>query len=273
MQKLIQKLSKKTIKSKSGFTLVEFSIALAILSILLIIILQVSNSTIAIYQKGLATKSVSTAGRDLLSELTKSIAASPTGNLSAICDKTKDATNCKNNPDIQFKMVYQKESASGNPQFGMFCTGKYSYFWNSGYVLANNGNGQTVSYRNNGRTNSRDALVRFEDPGHDLCINYMQDKRLEINAPEPVKLLQNNEDLQVALYDFTIFPPSQNKIISRVFYSGTFVLGTLSGNISNITATNDFCKGDAMRSLSSDLSYCSINKFNFAAQALGEQND
>ncbi len=272
MQKFIKNLSKKTLKSKSGFTLIEFSIALAVLSILLIIILQISNNTIAIYQKGLATKAVSTAGRDLLDELTRSIASSPTGSLSAICDKTNNAKNCKENVDIQTKLAYQKVYDGQNPLYGMFCTGKYSYFWNSGYALRN-GKGKRVDYKG-GSTDTNAVLLRFEDPGHDLCVNHMQNSN-NLSVPtfsSPVELLQNDEDLQVVLYDFTVFTPSQDKIIARVFYSGTFLLGTLSGDIDNITANNDFCRSNTVRSLASDAAYCSINKFNFAAQALGEQN-
>ncbi|MBR0460928.1 prepilin-type N-terminal cleavage/methylation domain-containing protein [Candidatus Saccharibacteria bacterium] len=273
MKDFIERLSKKTLKTKSGFTLIEFSIALAVLAIFLILILQVSNNTIAIYQKGLATKSISTAGRDLLDELSRSIAASPTGGLKVLCDKTKNPDDCKNDSDIQLGIVYQIVYNGQNPAYGMFCTGKYSYFWNSGYVLQSGGQGQQVTYKN-GASNRHDALVRFEDPGNDLCINYMEGRGLNVPTNKaPVVLLQNDSDLQTALYDFTIFQPSQDVTISRIFYSGTFVLGTLSGNISNITASNDYCRDEAMRSLSSDLAYCSINKFNFAAQALGGQND
>lgn len=267
-------LSKKTLKSKSGFTLIEFSIALAILSILLIIILQISNNTIAIYQKGLSTKAVSTAGRDLLDEFSKTIAQSPTSSLSVICDKITNSTNqenCKNNTNnFQTQLVYNKSYNGDKPAYGVFCTGKYSYFWNSGYAIK----GGYARSLNVGPNNPR--LLRIDDPDHELCVNYINSSGSNLSTSYPQKevvdLLENNQDLQVALYDFTIFPPSQDRTISRIFYSGTFVLGTLTGDI-NINANNDYCKSNNILSLASDSSYCAINKFNFAAQALGEQND
>lgn len=278
MQKFIQKISKKTFKSsKSGFTLIEFSIALTILSILLIIILQVTNNTIAIYQKGLATKAISTSGRDLLDEFSKTIAQSPTSSLDVVCDKISDSnkkSNCKNNTNnFQTQLVYNKQVVDGKPTFGTFCTGKYSYIWNSGYAI----NDKTLkNVTVNGTNYSNYRLLRIDDPDHELCVSYISSNgnSLSVNHAQTdvVELLKNDQDLPLALYDFTIFPPSQDKTISRIFYSGTFVLGTLTGDI-NINANNDYCKSENMRPISSDFTYCAINKFNFAAQALGEQND
>lgn len=283
MKEMIQKLSQKTIKTKSGFTLIEFSMALAVLAILLIIVLQISNNTIAIYQKGLATKAVSTAGRDLLDEITRSISSSPTNSLEGFCSRITDETaknSCKNDPVKQRDIVYRKATENINgkdtPIYGMFCTGKYSYFWNSGYKLRSN-QGKYVNvpgYKPNGPP----RLLRMEDTKHELCINNINNsntfKVSQTQNNDPVDLLQNDQDLQVALYDFTIFPVNQNDTISRIFYSGTFVLGTLAGNV-DITSSSDYCKNEENKisyrtSISSDFSYCAINKFNFAAQAIGE---
>ncbi|MBR2997007.1 prepilin-type N-terminal cleavage/methylation domain-containing protein [Candidatus Saccharibacteria bacterium] len=278
MHKFIEKLSKKTIKTKSGFTLVEFSIALTVLSILLIIILQVSNNTIAIYQKGLSTKAVSNAGRELLDELSRSIASSPTTSLEGFCDQINDTNkraNCKNGDTSA--LVYYKDVVKQNnkeyPRYGMFCTGEYSYFWNSGYALRNT-NKMFEPQKIKVNVDKTPKLLRFKDSSHKLCIDRLNGANsFSVEQDQdPVDLLQNDQDLQVALYDFTLFPVNQNKTIARIFYSGTFVLGTLTGDIGDITASNDYCKAGPA-TLGDDFSYCAINKFNFAAQALGEQND
>ena len=287
MKEMIRKLSRKTIKTKSGFTLIEFSMALAVLSVLLIIILQISNNTIAIYQKGLATKAVSTAGRDLLDEFTRAISSSPTNSLEGFCNRINSDTAknaCKKDPAKQLEVVYRKATEKINgqdvPVYGMFCTGKYSYFWNSGYKLKINNDGgdsgQKViingkEFPENSKTSPR--LLRMEDTQRELCVNNINNNTFSVSQAQketPVDLLQNSQDLQLAMYDFTIFPVSQNDTISRIFYSGTFVLGTLTGDI-NITSSSDYCKSENYRaSVASDFSYCAINKFNFAAQAIGE---
>lgn len=274
----IKSLSKRTLKTASGFTLIEFSIVLAILAIFLIIILQISNNTIAIYQKGLSVKAISTAGRDLLDEFTRTVNASPTGNLDVLCNKLSGnaKTQCLNHTDgFPTKLVYNRyPDNTESQQFGMFCTGKYSYFWNSGDALKA---GNTKTVKINGANYNGSRLLRIEDPDYELCLNYIKNRNnLAVSHSQgsgsPVDLLQNSEDLPVALFDFTIFPPSQDNTISRIFYSGTFVVGTLKGD-AQITARNDYCGDVNINSLSSDFSYCAINKFNFAAQALGGQNE
>jgi hypothetical protein len=89
--------------------------------------------------------------------------------------------------------------------------------------------------------------------------------------------------MDLALYDFTIFPATQHYKTLQIYYSGMFILATYRGGV-NIKSNGEFCEGsdeaDGMADVDSDgnseftmndFDYCAINKFNFAARATGEK--
>ncbi|MBR3220493.1 hypothetical protein IKF76_01335, partial [Candidatus Saccharibacteria bacterium] len=134
--------------SKRGFTLIELSLASVFLAILLITIALIITQIIVIYQKGLAIKAVSSTGRELVDDFSRAIAASPTKSTTAICSViAKDDARAKCEADEGFSYVYQqqtagitfdgKENNTKVPTNGVFCTGRYSYLWNTGYTQNN----------------------------------------------------------------------------------------------------------------------------------------
>ena len=72
-------------KPKKGFTLIELSLATVFVSVLLISIAFISTQILAIYQKGLAIKAVTSSGRALTDDFTRAIAAGSTESLSRLC--------------------------------------------------------------------------------------------------------------------------------------------------------------------------------------------
>lgn len=70
----------------------------------------------------------------------------------------------------------------------------------------------------------------------------------------------------LALYDLTVTTPVTDVAGDSAFYSASFILGTLTGGI-NVKAKGNFCK--TPEDYDEDFDYCAINKFNFAAQAIG----
>ena len=102
--------------------------------------------------------------------------------------------------------------------------------------------------------------------------------------PTPEQGMLNQFDLDLMLYEFTIFPISQDAVTLRTYMSGTFVLATLRGNV-NIMRSGDYCQPDrvtdpitgeviegdtsSLNDLGSEFNYCAINKFNFAARTAG----
>ena len=297
-------------KTRKGFTLIELSIALVFLAILLITIAILTMNIIAIYQKGLSIKAITSTGRELIDDFSRAIAASPSKNTTYLCDTlTSDAakTECQN--DKAYKFIYQQETANGItisgkvvgalPVRGVFCTGRYSYVWNTGYTFptrlygSNNDTHGTLRYKIEGDNtthtwpNSTDhkttyRLLKIEDQDRALCAAHINldtygiESKRDYNITstplpsEPEELLAPSED-NLAIYDFRMFPPSQHRTTMHSFFSGTFILATIAGGV-DITGAGDYCT-EAPAGLSTDFSYCAINKFNFAMRAIGELND
>lgn len=186
------------------------------------------------------------------------------------------------------------------PGGGILCTGKYTYIWNTGYVFGSEYSigGEPVSnsfelfVEYNGDKTKRDfRLLKIEDPTRSICAatveNAYPDPNSTLNPPEyqsrtfgdrvkgfvigydlpnePVEMLDKT-DVDLALYDFIVFPPAIASSSNRMFFSGSFILGTIDGSI-NIMSSSDYCQTPMTYDIS--FSYCAINKFNFGTQSSG----
>ena len=74
--------------------------------------------------------------------------------------------------------------------------------------------------------------------------------------------------VDMALYDLYAMPPVGTSKRNNVFYSVSFILGTVQGGL-NVMASGDYCATPASYSSAENFDYCAINKFNFAAEATG----
>lgn len=323
---------------KSGFTLIELTFAIAFISVLLITITLITNEIISIYRKGYAMKAVNQVGRDLIDDFTKSITDSPPANIASFCNNYADATaksTCEH--DSGQKSIYQQFYAEATiegagdetklvPIGGIFCTGKYSYIWNTGYALGNSyhfvgGDAPRLSLilshdDSNHSKVLEPHLVRVEDASRAACsytitptsvsdasrdYDYNSDDGLasydkyeklpelgnddkgrmrhgiklsvdrdptEVGSETYTELLTATDDAaNLALYDFVVFTPAQVSNTNRLFYSASFILGTINGSV-DIVATNDYCQTPETYN-NADFSYCAVNKFNFSTQASG----
>ena len=289
---------------KSGFTIVELTLACAFLGVLLMVIAFLTNHIISIYQKGLSLKSVNSVGEDLIDEFSREIAASQPVDYKSSCEKlSNNKDKCKQ--EKGYKLVYQQRSGGAKiknsgttinsvPYYGALCTGRYSYIWNTGYALGGGiydpsssdatatlevGNASTglKQYKNF-------RLLRVEDTEREICFsslggNYNNEINNRFSIKDPsVKITKiladfDNNDIysedNLVFYDFTIFRPAYHATTKQSFYSGTFILGTLRGGV-NITAAGNFCE-ERPDNLNTDFAYCAMNKFNFAIRATGEK--
>lgn len=288
-----------------GFTLVELSLATAFVAILLLVIAYLILNISTIYQKGMAIKSINSAGRQIVDDLNRSIIASSARDIGFGCSSLPSSLQASCNSDGGFLLTYQQyykdniridgdstNSSKALPTYGAFCTGRYSYLWNTGYTFSNRytlaGTSNQpekarLKWRNTGNTDQdyvKDfRLLRFLDYQGALCSNHMDTAAYQPkNSPEfdvtslgmasaPADLLAGSDD-DLAIYDLVIFRPVTHNLTFQAFYSGTFILATVPGGV-DITGSGEFCK-DPPDDLSTDFAYCSINKFNFAARARGE---
>lgn len=294
--------------NKKGFTLVELTLAMAFLAVLLITIAILVIRIISIYQSGLAIRSVSSTGRQLIDDFTRSISGSPIVNVTYNQNDPAEAalvSDLSNNEKLTYKYYFQKTddivinegtadeaNRRDTPLAGGFCTGRYSYLWNTAYALqSSESKGFTYTYgdKTNPTVLSDFKLIRIPDNDRSICITQrnqsgkisnkisnFEDPRglfdLESSGAQsdyyaPVELLGSAED-ELALYDFRIFPASSNRITGHIFYSGTFILATLRGGV-DIFAAGNYCTAE-YGTLNTDFNYCAINKFNFAMRATGE---
>ena len=291
---------KKTNKvQKKGFTLIELSFALIFISIILITIAWLTIHITSTYQKGLAMKAVNASAKEIIDDFSRAIATSPAQPVDSICaekytessDSFSGYQRCIN--DNARKFIYQqrygrvkiktKVHPEGEmkvvPTNGVFCTGRYSYIWNTAYVLNTEDYGPIpAEYKAkfNYATNPDFRLLKVSDFDKELCSqnldssyvykgsNYTLSSSPEVN----IDLLDASEN-NLALYDMTIFSPTVHTVTSSALFSGTFILATLRGGV-DITATGDFCT-DPPDNLDTDFAYCSINKFNFTMRAAGEK--
>lgn len=336
--------NKVTTSTKPGFTMIEFSLATAFIAFLLVSIAIISSNIITIYQKGLTLKAVNSVGRGLTDELTTGINAAPSVDTKNLCENhisnqyQKSQSDCKDDHANKFIFQnrvapYTKNKDTFDVQYGgVFCTGNYSYVWNTYYAM--NDDEEKDKYKNAIRvkylprgakegdyeTTSAERLLRIEDPTYRVCSaivtkdyqGYLSDQndhsvpsdffngpdRLVIDIThlangrfnpisEPQTGFLNSFDLDLQLYEFTVFPISQDLVTQRTFMTGTFILATERGNINihraageeycNIEAIADADTGDedgvatagSILDIGSEFNYCAINKFNFAARTAG----
>ncbi len=294
-------------QSKQGFTIIELMLAMTFVATLLIAIAIVTINIVSIYQRGLALKAVNSVGRSLIEELTTSINSAPAVDTTSLCNHLAanpnfgykgNQTSCVN--DHAYKYVYNDRSDSNGRQYsGVFCTGNYSYLWNTKYGLElGQPQPRTLSlkYRNeygniapNPIKNAR--LIRIEDRTHRVCSAFLDkqendganngDWELDITdeanngAHNPIRNPTNGYlsafDLDLMLYELIIHQISQDSITLRTYMAGNFVLATERGGI-DITTTGDYCQNSEtsqLDNLGAEFNYCAINKFNFAARTAG----
>lgn len=340
-------------KSKSGFTMVELSLTLAFIGVLLITIAVITTNIVTIYQKGMALKAVNSVGRGLIDEFISSINSAPSVDTTSMCrsllsdgatDDVLRACIANHANNFIYQSAYQTEDEGGRQLNGVFCTGSYSYFWNTYYGIED---GRTIgiTYRDrsgkienlpedkdeagNSKAELKDSeqvrLARIKDPNYRLCsasvnestyeaypdgtdkggsypgsnetktANYIDMTNLYTNPTNasdyipylteaPTQGMLNSFDLDLTLYELTIFPLSQDSVTLRTYMAGTFILSTLRGNV-DIVRSGEYCQpnqvgvdkegnpveGDtsSLNNLGSEFNYCAVNKFNFAARTAG----
>lgn len=168
---------------KSGFTIVEVTIAMAFIAVLVITLLMVGMRIASLYNKGITIRDVNSASRNIIRSMQDDIAASSSrmvvfyrkassgsggggGSSSASSGAVKFATNLEE--ATKEKIHYYNDPNTG----GRLCTGSYTYIWNyrTKFIEYNtnskNSDGSLVSdsARKSGAQyyRSGSALARFE---------------------------------------------------------------------------------------------------------------
>lgn len=284
-------------ETRKGFTITELMLAMAFLGTMLVGIAALVMRVTNIYQKGLSLRDVNSTGRELISDLTRSINSSPTD-----FDINPEVTGGTGSNGVVTSDSVVKAHAqyflsvdySGKQIGGVFCTGSYSYVWNTAENLKSGANSARVFKITAKDGTMTPRFARFVDRQRNACASdvsangkkytpaasgvikkgvYKFDVSETATLNDVVELIAKDES-NLAVYDFRILPATQNNTTKQIFFSGSFILATLRGGV-NIQSNGDFCRGDEADLGDSDFTladfdYCAVNKFNFAARATGE---
>lgn len=252
------------IKAKKGFTLVELSLSLVFIGVLSLTIALIINNAVSSYRRGVTLNQVNTVGMELVDDIRGALQASPPDR-DKICGDNDGCKKAYIQHEESILIDGKKETV---PMYGAVCTGKYSYVWNSGYAVNNNGEKVIVGEDSDFR------LAKWDDPitesDKETICSMSDGSTNNFTLPDKAKnkeiLLAEDDENPLALYDFVVQPPAVGPKGDTAYYTASFILGTVQGGI-NINATGDFCK--APKDSGGAFDYCAINKFNFAAQATG----
>lgn len=289
---------------KKGFTLIELSLAIAFIGVLSLSVALIIVNMISAYRRGLTLNQVNTVGAAITEDMRKTIKESPVRSAIGICDDfykgrndNRQTMDCEENEAMNLINVTKEARVTIGtnvvfvPVYGAFCTGNYSYVWNSGYFFSDDysveSDSITISYKKSeSQVNPTEIrnfkLLKVKDTKRRICQLQNKSDRYETNnvskidmgylIEEPIDMLKNSDiaENNLAAYDLKIAVPVINEKSHSMFYKVSFILGTVQGGI-NIASKGNFCTApkDLENSGVENFDYCSINKFNFAVQANG----
>ena len=308
---------------RNGFTMVELSLSIAFIAILSITVVLIITNAISAYHRGITLNQINTTGMELVDDLRAAVQNSPARSVKSECASiygsgTPAFNSCTTNGGRSFVTVWRTANVRSKdgrdsvgsvpivPIYGAFCTGSYSYIWNSGYLFTGehtvDGSSEytkaSLKYKNaNGvETTKQDfKLLKVADDERAVCktvtrgngsgndaIGKGSSYRLSSSPvfsngngvfnivaygpidEEPYDVL--GESRSMVLYDLVAATPADSATLNNMFYSVSFILGTVQGGIS-INKAGGFCRTPS--GYDENFDYCAINKFNFAAQANG----
>lgn len=309
-------------KRKKGFTLVELSLSIVFISILSITMVMIINNTITSYRRGIVLSQINSVGMDLVDDIRGAVKNSPSASPTERCaleyTDNEAIKKCEEDEAENFVAVVKlatvtigkgtsnQKQISNAPVFGAFCTGDYSYIWNSGYFMSDGGNYEVENvnaavlyYKNSAsgdviRIPASDEdkaikILKIKDEFREVCVsatkgdnnNNYDVKNLnhpskgidisnEFNISEGMIVTEEPEELISGDSNMAIYDldaVAASNDKSGSLYSVSFILGTVQGGIDVMTSSN-FCATPSEYEIE-NFDYCAINKFNFAALANG----
>ena len=138
--------------SREGFTLVELALSMAFVGILSVSVVLIISDTVATYRRGLIIAQVNSAGMDIVDDMRLAVTNSSARAVSSDCDRYYSKSDemdtrekCERDGGYSFVTLVKRsnvtlkmggredEVLTNVPIYGAFCTGSFSYIWNSGY--------------------------------------------------------------------------------------------------------------------------------------------
>lgn len=136
-----------------GFTLVELSLSMAFIGVLSVAIVLIISNTVSSYRRGLTLGQITTTGMDIVDDMRTAVQNS--SSKSVVNDCYRFYANDENAGSAQARCIQdggegfvsyrqtadivlnggtaEQVTIDEAPIYGVFCTGAYSYIWNTGY--------------------------------------------------------------------------------------------------------------------------------------------
>ncbi|MDB5184080.1 MAG: hypothetical protein JWO07_761 [Candidatus Saccharibacteria bacterium] len=232
-------------KSTSGFTIVELLMAMAFVSILLIVItltvIQISN----IYNKGLTMRAVNQSGTAISADVRQTLSQShPFDTSTSFFMQTSNGGATTN---------------IGDAVAGRLCTGTYTYVWNLGKAKT------PVNVYNS--SDKQIGFIRVRDNGAQYCADL--GSKIDSSNSADAREFLSTDTAELAVQSFTVSKLADDTPIGQALYRIVFELGTNNQDAlqqeQHIDTIDTSCRPPSDASSLQD--YCAVNQFDFTAQA------
>lgn len=311
----------KNMKSfRGGFTLIELSLSLVFIGILSVTVVLLIQNTSASYRRGLILNQVNTVGMDLVDDFRISIQNATSDPVTRMCEIyyelgssnrqacIADNANSFVSATKMGEVIVDGQSLGTMPVSGVFCTGTYSYVWNSGYFESTDLSNRSVVGASPAVVGTKPSstgtftekynnirLLKVYDDERSICVNAMKAQDVSGGGNRYIKSTdyQNSrvpnqfvisEAMSDENGDDAVEMMRKEESVDLVLYDLYVAKPALSSTRKNLFYAASFILGTRRGGINikeagnnckppsddySDLEYCAINKFNFAVQAGG----
>ncbi len=229
-------------KDSRGFTIVELSIAMTLLSVLLIVIVFLVIRIGGIYTKGVTMKSVNQAGQVIVSDMRMTIGDAGAFPLAASFIEQKDA--------------------NGRVAGGRLCTGEYSYVWNIGTTVETDASGGVQQENNYDGDGAPIRFVRSLDNDSTYCTVSASGEMPAVIKGNSTELLSESD---LAIQDFAMTQLTTNMASGASVYKITMLIS--NADTESIESASNTCRPPSV----SDDRFCAVNEFGFTVHASGKR--
>ena len=287
---------------KSGFTIVEVTIAMAFIAVLVITLLMVGMRIASLYNKGITIRDVNSASRNIIRSMQDDIAASSSrmvvfyrkassgsggggGSSSASSGDVKFATNLEE--ATKEKIHYYNDPNTG----GRLCTGSYTYIWNyrtkfieyntksknsDGSLVSDSARKSGAQYYRSGSALARFEPVRFMKVKDDQRILCSSEKIATMKAGYGSAEYRNGLRIpdEFIKDSVAVLGDSERGLViysMDVFYTINMTIGSslfdeeYIGSVADKDVKNSNCRTD-INSQDSYAEYCALNNIEFVAR-------
>ena len=231
-------------QTKKGFTITELMLSMAIVSLLIVAIATTTIQMSKIMTKGKTMKELNVASRSINKDFTEKF-----NSIQSVWGW--DGTSSASTPGGNSNYI-------SNDRGGAFCTGEFSYLWNTANALrAGDGPIQYAGSKDNSI-----RLVRVRDVSKNYCSNPSSWENVPRDANVVTEII-NAGEVDLMIYNIS-FRALSDAVSGQSLINIQYVLGTRSQDATQLISQQ--CQPQSDRA-----DYCAINKFDLTVRTIGRK--